>query len=79
MANGPTFKYSVDGDERTTSEHQLTAREILKEAGFNPDDRFLVEVKGKNQESYQNRLDEQIHMHANQKFITVFIGTVPVS
>lgn len=76
---GPTFTYTVDGDARTTSEHQLTPRQILIEAGLDPSERFLIEVKGKNQESFSDRMDVPIHIHQNQKFITAFIGVVPVS
>ena len=77
--NGPTFTYTVDGDPRTTTEHQLTPRQILTEAGLDPSERFLIEVKGKEQESFSDRMDTPIHIHQHQKFITAFIGVVPVS
>lgn len=73
------IQYTVDGDPQTTREHKLTPRQILANAGLNPAERYLIEIKGKHQESFQTRMDEPIPMHDGEKFISAFIGPVPVS
>lgn len=77
---GPhVIHYTVDGEAQETTSRELTPRQIITNAGLNPEERYLVEVKGRHQESFQNRMDEPIHMHEDQKFVTVFTGPVPVS
>lgn len=71
--------YTVDGEPQETTSHELTPRQIIKNAGLNPDERYLVEVKGHHQESLKDKMDVPIHMHEHQKFVTVFTGPVPVS
>jgi len=51
----------------------------LIRAGLKSEERYLVQIEGRHQESYQNRMDEVIHMHEHQKFVSVFVGPVPVS
>ena len=75
----PTFEYTVDDEPQTTTEHTLTARQILQSAGLDPSTYHLVEIKGQHQESYQNKPDELIHMHEHGKFISVFNGPTTVS
>lgn len=72
-----TFEYSVDGEPQTTTEHELTAAKILSDAGLDPTQRYLIELKGKHQERLAN--DAVVHMHEHMKFVTAFIGPVPVS
>ena len=76
---GKTITYTVDGDPQTTGEHKLTPRQILINASLDPAERYLIEIKGKHQESYQNRMDAPIPVHDSQKFISAFVGPVPVS
>lgn len=76
----PTFKYFVDGKDYETHEHILTPRQILEKAKIDPQKYYLVQIEGQHQVSYQGKLDEQIHMHENMKFVTVLIrGDVPLS
>lgn len=71
--------YTVDGEPQETTEQQLTPRQIITNAGLNPDERYLVEIKGRGQISYQGKMDEPISMHEHQTFITVSTGPTPVS
>ena len=38
--------YHVDHELQKTEREELTAREILRDANINPDEYYLVEVKG---------------------------------
>jgi len=72
--------YVVGDEPQTTMERTLTPRQIMTNAGINPDENYLVEIRGREPRiSYKDKPDEPIHMHENQKFIVVFVGTVPVS
>lgn len=75
----PVFEYTVDDEEQTTSEHKLTARQILTNAGIDVDTHYLVEIQGDHQISFQNDMDKDIHMHPKLKFIAIFTGVSPVS
>lgn len=71
--------YTVNDEPQETTEHELTPRQIMTKAGIKPDENYLVEIKGRTRDSFQDRPDELIHMHEHQKFVTVFTGAVPVS
>lgn len=75
----PTFEYTVDGEPQTTSEHILTPLQILQQAGIDPATHYLVQIIGHNQESYQNDLNQEIHMHQHMRFISVPTGPATVS
>jgi hypothetical protein len=75
----PTFEYTVDGRPQTTTEHVLTPRQILSNAGIDSATHYLVEIKGKEQVSYQSEPDKALHMHEHMKFVAVFTGETPVS
>lgn len=75
----PTFQYTVDDEPQTTSEHTLTARQILQNAGIDPSNHYLKQIEGKHETSYQNNPDEVIHMHEHMKFISIFNGSTGVS
>ena len=75
----PNFQYTVDDEPQTTTEHTLTARQILQNAGLDPATHYLVEIKGQHKESYQNKMDETIYMHEHMKFVSVFNGPTTVS
>lgn len=75
----PVFHYTLDDEPYTTSEHSLTPRQILGKAGLSPDNYYLVQIKGHEQESYKDKPDQEIHMHNHMKFISVFTGETPVS
>ncbi len=73
------FHYTVDDEQQTTSQHVLTPRDILINVGLNPTTYYLVQIKGNEQESYKDKYDEQIQMHQDMTFISVYIGDTPVS
>ncbi len=74
----PTFEYTVDGEPQHTSEHELTAEAILRNAELDPSQRYLIEIKGNHQEAHRDPAT-RIHIHQHQRFVTAFIGPVPVS
>jgi hypothetical protein len=73
------IEFEVDGEPLETTEKTLTANQIMGFAGVDPTSHYLVELKGREQNSYQGRADEPIHIHEKQKFITVATGPTPVS
>lgn len=75
----PTFQYTIDGEPQTTSEHTLTAFQILQNAGIDTATHYLVEIQGQHQDSYKDKPDEPIHIHQHMKFISVFNGPTTVS
>lgn len=75
----PTFQYTVDDEPQTTSEHTLTARQILQNAGIDPGTHYLKEIDGQHEKSYKDNPDEPIHMHQHMKFVSIFNGPTPVS
>lgn len=75
----PTFDFKVDGEDHSTSEHTLTPRQILEIAGLDPANHYLIQLNGKQQESYKDRPDVSIHMHQKMEFLSVFTGPTPVS
>lgn len=73
------FHYTVDDEPQTTPEHVRTATQILQQDGIDPATHYLVQIKGKDQESYQGRAEEPIHMHEHMRFVSVSTGPTPVS
>lgn len=78
-AAAAVFDYTVDDEPQHTSEHMLTARQVLTNAGLDPAQRYLIQLVGTNKVSYQDKPDEQIHMHEKMVFITAGLGPTPVS
>lgn len=74
-----TFAITVDGDELSIAEHELTPRQIMKRAGIDPDTHYLVELRGDQQVSLQATPDDPIHIHEKLKLISVYSGPKPVS
>jgi hypothetical protein len=75
----PTFNYTVDTIPQSTSEHQLTPNQILSNAGIDSQTHYLVEIKGKEKVSYQDKPNDPIHIHEGQKFISIATGGTPLS
>ena len=71
--------YTVGDEPQTTTEKELTPTQIMVNAGINPDENYLVEIRGRHRVSYKDKPNDPIHMHEGQKFVTVFVGPVPVS
>lgn len=76
----PPIHYKVDDEDQTTTEEFLTPVQVLTSAGIDPANYYLVQLHGQgHQESYKDKPNEQIRMHPNMKFISVFSGSTPVS
>ena len=75
----PTFKYTVDDEPQTTTAHELTPTQILENAGVDPASHYLVQLEGNHRISYQDKPNQEIHMHEHMKFISVSTGPTPVS
>ncbi len=76
---GPVFDYTVDDEDQHTSQHVLTAGQILTNAGIDKAQRYLIQLIGKKQVSYENKNDEEIRMREKMEFITAGLGPTPVS
>jgi hypothetical protein len=72
------INYTVDGEPQSTTEHELTVGQILKNAGIDPTSHYLVEIQGHHQVPYKD-VDEVIRMHEHMKFISVSTHPTPVS
>ncbi len=72
--------YTVDGEPQTTKEDELSANQIVKNAGLDPAQRYLSRlVPGREPISYQNKMDTEIKMHEGMAFITAGTGPTPTS
>lgn len=71
--------FTVDGEPVTTSEERLTANQILGLAGIDPAANYLVQIRGREQVSYQGRGDEEIRVHEHEVFVSVSTGPTPTS
>jgi hypothetical protein len=71
--------YEVDDEKEKTREHKLTPTQILGNAKIDPKTHYLIQLKGKHQESYKDRPDEPIRMHNHMEFITGSLGPTTVS
>ena len=76
-----TIHFSLDGEEVTTTEHEMTPDQIIHDlGGKDPTQNYLVELRGKDQqESFKGRGEEPVHLHDNPRFIIVSLGSTPVS
>jgi len=79
MTEQPTINYAVNGEPQTTTDRTLTPTQIMDKAEIDPSQNYLVEIVGRERKSYQDKPNDPVHMHEGQKFVTVFVGTVPVS
>lgn len=73
------FTIFIDGESFEAPDETMTANEILSLGGLSADEHYLVEIKGKHQDSFEGRGDEEIHLHEGSKFISVFTGPTPVA
>ena len=73
------FTIYIDGEPFEAPEKTMTANEILSLGDLSTDEHYLVEIKGKHQDSFEGKGDEEIHLHEGSKFISVFIGPTPVA
>ena len=69
----------IDGEPYEAPDNEETANAILSLAGLSTTENYLVEIKGKHQESYQGQGEKLVHLHKGSTFISVFFGPTPVS
>ncbi|HYT69427.1 MAG TPA: hypothetical protein VEL51_23615 [Vicinamibacterales bacterium] len=74
-----TFNYTVDDEPQSTGAHVLTPVQILGAANIDSSSHYLVQLEGQHQVSYQEKPNEEIHMHDHMKFISISTGPTPVS
>jgi hypothetical protein len=75
----PTFNYTVDDEQQSTTAHTLTATQILTNAGIDPTNHYLVQIEGNHRVSYKDEPNKEIHMHEHMTFISISTGPTPVS
>ncbi|MDA8331994.1 MAG: hypothetical protein M0027_12515 [Candidatus Dormibacteraeota bacterium] len=71
--------FSVDGEDVSTPYKTLTADQVLRLAGDNPAERYLVLVEGRHQTSYKDRGGTEIELHDKMTFVTASLGPTPTS
>jgi hypothetical protein len=76
---GRPITFTVDQEPVTTTEERLTPNQILSMAGIDPATNYLVQIRGREQESYQGRGDEEIRVHEHEVFVSVSTGPTPTS
>ncbi len=74
-----TINYFVDDEPQTTNSHELTPRQILENAGIDANSHYLVQIQGHHRISYEEKPDTPIHLHQQERFISVSTGPTPVS
>ena len=74
-----TVDISVDGETYTAPAKEMTADDILRLAGIEPSENYLVEKHGREQVSYQGKGSELVKLHERETFISVPTGDVTVS
>jgi len=74
-----TIHYTVNDEPQSTTEKELTPATIMKNAGIDPAQNYLIEIINHKKESFKDSPDKPIHMHNGMKFITIFMGPKPVS
>lgn len=75
----PTFQFTVDDEPFSTEEHTLTPVEILEIAGLDPSTHYVIQIRGNQQFSLKDKLNEPININQNAKFISAFTGETTVS
>lgn len=71
--------YKVNDEEQTTLEKELTPIQIMQSAGIDPQTSFLEQIIGHTKKSYKENPTEILEMKNGMRFITIFIGPMPVS
>lgn len=75
-----TIHYKVDDEPQETQEKELTATQIVRNAGLDPEQRYLLQlVAGKHPISYEGRMETEIKLKEGMAFITAGTGPTPQS
>lgn len=74
------IEFFLDDELFSTDRNVLTANQILKIAGLDPADNYLVKIyKGRPGDSFEGKGDAEIKIEECDKFIAVSTGPTPVS
>jgi hypothetical protein len=73
------IEFTVDGEGVSTTVKVLTANAILTLAGLDPATHYLVEIRGREQISFEAKGAEEIELHPHIAFVSVATGPTPVS
>lgn len=76
---GHTVEISIDGETYAAPAKELTADDVLRLAGIDPAENYLVEKHGRQQLSYQGKGSELVKLHERETFISVPTGDATVS
>lgn len=72
------YVYFVDTERQISVVDHLSVREILSNAGIDPNDHYLVEVRGSKQTEYKD-LNQILELNEGETFISIYHGPTPVS
>ncbi len=70
---------SIDGEDFEVEDRSQTPRELLTLASLDPEISFLIELRGQQQVSLRDMLDEPIKLHSRMRFISADIGSAPMA
>ncbi len=76
---GHSVEISIDSEDYTAPEKEMTADDILRLAGIDPSENYLVEKHGREQVSYKDKGSTIVKLHEKETFISVPTGDVTVS
>jgi hypothetical protein len=74
-----TVEISIDGDDYVAPSKEMSADDILRLAGIDPTQNYLVEKQGREQTSYKDKGSTLIKLHKHDTFISVPLGDATVS
>lgn len=73
-----TITYYVNGESEATGDRELTVRQILEHAGFEPVTDYRLSSQNPKQD-FGTDYDHPVKVHPNQRFDAVFSGPVQTS
>ncbi len=76
-ASGKETTYLINGESQTTTEHKLTVRQILSNAGFTPVEEYRL-TRDAGNKVFDNYGDEA-PIHEKERFTATFLGPTPTS
>lgn len=72
-------EFTIDGEPYTAPSKEMTPDDILRLAGIDPTQNYLVEKHGREQSSFEGKGESPIKVHEKETFISVPIGDTTVS
>ena len=68
---GTLIHYTVDGEPQSTTDEEMTPRDIMGDAGVDPQTHFLTEIDGGIRRPHRDDLDRPLRMREQMQFVTV--------